>query len=194
MIKVAFEYIRRKYEKMISESMIMKCIVCCLGCCIWCLDACVKHITKNAYIQTVLTGNHFCGAAWAAFWLTVRNAGRFSIVSMVGGLLMFVGKGTIMILSGWIGYLIIVNSSELKDKVASPVFPVVIVVVISYLIASIFLSLFSFSADTILHCYIVSDELATKNKRPNTNVPRSLIPFIEMNEKAQAKTCASEPY
>lgn len=50
MIKLAFEYLRKKYEKLIGDSMIMKCLICSLRCCIWCVDSCVKHITKNAYI------------------------------------------------------------------------------------------------------------------------------------------------
>lgn len=50
MIKLAFEYLRKKYEAMIANNMLMKCVMCCLRCCIWCLDSCVKHITKNAYI------------------------------------------------------------------------------------------------------------------------------------------------
>jgi hypothetical protein len=183
MIKLAFEYLRKKYEKLIGDSMIMKCLICSLRCCIWCVDSCVKHITKNAYIQTALTGNHFCGSAWATFWLIVRNAARFSMTSMVGGLLMFVGKGTILVLSGWIGYLIIVNSSVLKDKVAAPIFPVVVIIIIAYLISSVFLSIFSFSAETILHCFLVDSEISAKNGVANMHTPQSLLPFLELTEK-----------
>ncbi len=183
MIKLAFEYLRKKYEKLIGDSMIMKCLICSLRCCIWCVDSCVKHITKNAYIQTALTGNHFCGSAWATFWLIVRNAARFSMTSMVGGLLMFVGKGTILVLSGWIGYLIIVNSSVLKDKVAAPIFPVVVIIIIAYLISSIFLSIFSFSAETILHCFLVDSEISAKNGVSNVHTPQSLLPFLELTDK-----------
>jgi choline transporter-like protein 2/4/5 len=50
MIKIAFEYLRKKYENLVGDNMILKCVICCLRCCIWCLDSCVKHITKNAYI------------------------------------------------------------------------------------------------------------------------------------------------
>ena len=50
MIKLMFEYIRRKYEKTVPRNPCTKCIICCLRCCIWCLDYCVKFITTNAYI------------------------------------------------------------------------------------------------------------------------------------------------
>lgn len=50
MIKIAFEYLRKKYEKMIPNNPCTKFVICCLRCFIWCLDYCVKFITKNAYI------------------------------------------------------------------------------------------------------------------------------------------------
>jgi len=43
MIKLAFEYIRKKYEKLIGDNLVMKCLICCLRCCIWCIDSCVKY-------------------------------------------------------------------------------------------------------------------------------------------------------
>jgi solute carrier family 44 (choline transporter-like protein), member 2/4/5 len=165
MIKLAFEYLRKKYEKLVGDNMILRCVICCLKCCIWCLDSCVKFITKNAYIQVALTSESFCPAAWMTFWLIIRNAGRFSMVSTVGSMLMFIGKATIIVLSGWIGYLIIMNAEPLKSKVYSPIFPVIIIVFIAYLLASIFLSVFSFSATAILHCFIIDEELSAKGGR-----------------------------
>lgn len=73
--------------------------------------------------------------------------------------MMFIGKALIMILSGWIAYLIIMNSEELKDNVYSPVFPVIVVVVIAYLLASIFMSVYSFSASAILHSFLLDEEV-----------------------------------
>ena len=111
MIKIAFEYMRKKYEKLIPNNPVTKCIICCLRCCIWCLDYFVKFITKNAYIQIALTSKSFCPAAWATFCLIVRNCARFTIISGIGAILMFVGKALIIAISGWISYLIIMNSS-----------------------------------------------------------------------------------
>ena len=151
----------------------------------------MKHITKNAYIQIALTSKNFCMSAWLTFWLIVRNAGRFSMVSGIGFILMFVGKAMITVLCGWIGYLILVNAKSLKDQIYSPVFPVVIVVLIAYLISSIFLSLFSFSATTILHCFILDSEISSKSGKASAHTPESLREFIEVNDKINARTNAS---
>lgn len=85
---------------------------------------------------------------------------------------MFLGKAIIMILSGWIAYLIIMNSS-LKENVYSPVFPVIIVVIIAYYLASIFMSVFSFSAQAILHAFLLDEEV--KGNR----APKSLLEFVK---------------
>lgn len=158
MIKLAFEYIRKKYEKVMPNNPCTKCLICCLRCCIWCLDYFVKFITKNAYIQIALTSKSFCPAAWATFCLIVRNCARFSIISGIGTILMFVGKALIISLSGWISYLIIMNS-DLKDKVFSPIFPVIVVCIIAYIMASIFLSVYSFSSTAILHSFLLDEEV-----------------------------------
>ena len=181
MIKIAFEYMRRKYGKALGNNPCTKCLICCLRCCIWCLDYCVKHITKNAYIQIALTNKNFCSSAWLTFWLIVRNCARFSMVTGIGYILIFLGKAIIMILSGWVAYIILMYTPSLKNKLYSPVFPVVIVVVIAYLLSSIFLSLYSFSANTILHCFIIDEEV--KGNR----APKSLQSFITRNDEFNAK-------
>mmetsp|Transcript_26752 Transcript_26752/g.25778 ORF Transcript_26752/g.25778 Transcript_26752/m.25778 type:complete len:103 (+) Transcript_26752:1145-1453(+) len=50
MIKLCFEYFRRKFQNKIGENCLTKCIFGCIGCCILCLDRVVRIITKNAYI------------------------------------------------------------------------------------------------------------------------------------------------
>jgi hypothetical protein len=51
-IKIAFEYYRKQYEKLLGKNNpLTKFIVCCTRYIIDCLDRCVKFITKNSYIQ-----------------------------------------------------------------------------------------------------------------------------------------------
>ena len=96
----------------------------------------------------------------------MRNAARFTITTGIGVILIFLGKALIMVLSGWIAYIILMNSS-LKDQVYSPITPVVVCVGIAYILASIFLSVFSFSATAILHCFLVDEEIGG-NRQPKS--------------------------
>jgi Plasma-membrane choline transporter len=125
-----------------------------------------------------------------SFWLIVRNAGRFTVVSGIGFILMFIGKAMTIIVSGWIGYIILMNEPKLKESLQSPIFPVIVIVFIAYLIASIFISLFSFSATTILHCFIMDSEITSAQGKTNEYTPKSLVPFLEKNDQMMAKAGA----
>jgi hypothetical protein len=128
----------------------------------------------------VLTDKFFCKSAIAAFFLIVRNCARFSIISGIGFILMFLGKAVIMGLTGFIGYIILMNTT-LKDKITSPILPTCLYVVIGYLVGSIFLSVYSFSSTTILHCFILSEDTGSKDH------PQCLNAFLEENDKQNAK-------
>ena len=91
---------------------------------------------------------------------------------------MFVGKALIMGLSGWIGYLIIMNSN-LKDKVASPVFPVILFIVLAYLISSVFLSVYSFASTAILHAFLLDEEVG------GNRAPSALRDFVKRFDRTQ---------
>ena len=78
-----------------------------MTCVLWCLDQYVKFITKNAFIQIALTNKSFCPAAIASFFLIIRFAGRFGSAAIIGWIIMILGKGTIMGVSGYITVLLI---------------------------------------------------------------------------------------
>lgn len=179
MIKLIFEYAARKIEKASGGNQCVKCLLCMVRCCIHCLDACVKFITKNAYIQVALTSKNFCTSALQGWSLFVRNAARFGMSMNVGAILIFVGKMIICALSGWIGYIILMNS-YLKDEIYSPVFPVIVVIGIAWLLASVTLSVFTFSAQTILHCFLIDEEIGG-NRHPD-----SLKEFLKINDEQVA--------
>ncbi len=81
-----------------------------------------------------------------------------------------------MIGTGWICYIIIMNTS-LRQNLYSPVFPIIVVVIISYILSSIFLSVYSFSANAILHAFLADEEVGGNRQ------PESLKKFIEVNDK-----------
>ena len=89
---------------------------------------------------------------------------------------MFLGKAVIVTSSGFIGYVIIMNSS-LADDVYSPILPVVVIVAIAYLIGSIFLSVYSFASLAILHCFLLDEEIQ------GNHCPKSLMEFKKVNDE-----------
>jgi len=149
-IRIIFEYYRKQMEAANKENKIVKVLLCCTSYLLACLDRCIKFITKNAYIQVALTSKNFCRSAWNAFMLIVKNMFRFGAVSTVGGIFMFLGRIFIIVLSVGASYLMMTQWAEIKENTTSPYFPCIIAGIIGFLIGAIFMSVFSFAADTIL--------------------------------------------
>jgi len=175
MIRVVFEYITMQYEKVGNkENPVYKCLKCCIRCMLWCLDKYVKFISENAYIQIALRSKSFCTSAWESFYLVIRHAGRFGAAEMIGVIMSLIGKASIMATSAWLTIVVIKGS---YPEVSQPLVPAIIVSIVAYVIGSIFLSVFSFSANTILHCFIADEDCGVKG-----NTPKSLEPFLEFND------------
>ena len=90
---------------------------------------------------------------------------------MVGTIMMFLGKGTIMGLSCYLTFLLVQASAP---NVSQPLLPAAIILLISYIVGSMFLSIFSFSATAILHCFILDEDTGGQSGM----TPKSLEPFL----------------
>uniref|UniRef100_A0A7S3FVB3 Choline transporter-like protein n=1 Tax=Strombidium rassoulzadegani TaxID=1082188 RepID=A0A7S3FVB3_9SPIT len=180
MIKVIFEYFAKKYESVAGkDNFVFKAVTCCIRCCIWALDSYIKFINENAYIQIALHNSSFCKAAQESFYLMIRHAGRFSSVGVVGWIMTFLGKGVIVGLSMWLTILLVEQS---YTQVQQPIVPAVLVGIVAWVIASLFLSIFDYSSLAILHCFIVDQDFGGSAKTPD-----SLKNFLDFNDEQVAK-------
>lgn len=179
-IRIVFEYIVYQYEKVGNkENPVYKCLKCYIRYVLWCLDKYVKFITKNAFIQIALQSTNFCSAAWTSFYLMIRHVGRFTSAAMVGWIMMFLGKATIMGASCYLTFLIV---KEAKPDVQQPLLPAVVILIVAYLVGSLFLSIFSFASTAILHCFILSEDTGN-----GVNCPQSLVSFLDQNDERAMK-------
>ena len=113
--------------------------------------------------MTAITSKNFCPAAWRAFILIVSSAGRFLVSSLLGSSVMFLGKAFTTFATAGLGYLMLIYVPWIKDEITSPIAPVIVMAVIGYLIGAVFLSVFTFSLDTIFLCFLVDEAWAEKN-------------------------------
>ena len=60
--------------------------------------------------------------------------------------------------------------------------PAIVVGLIAYVIAGLFLSIFDFSALAILHCFIVDEDFGGSSKTPDC-----LVHLLEENDRREAK-------
>ena len=136
-----------------------KCLMCCLRCCLKCITKFLEFINKHAYIMISIKGDSFCTAAWEGFALTIRNLGRFSVLTLLGSLFSIIGTLFIMASSGIIGYLVIDNYGFLREEIDSPFLPVFCMVIIGLIIGLISMNVFGMSADTLLYCFLIDEEI-----------------------------------
>ena len=101
----------------------------------------------------------------------IRHVGRFTSAAMVGWIMMMLGKGTIMGVSCYLTFLLV---KELKPEVQQPLLPAVIVLLVAYMVGSMFLSIFSFASTAILHCFILSEDIGN-----GVNCPEALKGFLD---------------
>ena len=156
------EQFKKRTEKSYGKKKQGKCFRCfmrCLECCLLCITKFLEFINKHAYIMISIKGDSFCTAAWEGFALTVRNLGRFSVLTLLGSLFSIIGTLFIMTVSGILGYLVIENYGFLSEEIDSAFLPVFCMVIIGLIIGLICMNVFGMSADTLLYCFLIDEEV-----------------------------------
>ena len=156
------EIFKKKTENSFGKKKQGKCFKClmrCLDCCLICITKFLEFINKHAYIMISIKGDSFCTAAWEGFALTIRNLGRFSVLALLGNLFSIIGTVFIMATSGFLGYLVIEYYGFLKEEVNSYFLPILCMVIIGLIIGLICMNVFGMSADTLLYCFLIDEEV-----------------------------------
>ena len=181
LIRVIFEYYRRKIQSM-TKSRIVKCLLCYTAYLLYLLEKCIKFITRNAYIQVVLTNKFFCAAAFNAFALILRNVARFGWLNTIGFVLNWFGVCSVSITNCYGAYLALTQIDQFKDSVTQPMAPSIVVLLMSFFIVKAFLSIFSFSLDCILQAFLLDESMGFAG----TSRPDSMSKF-KTNLEREAK-------
>eukprot|EP00347_Sterkiella_histriomuscorum_P005869 403354968 len=184
-IKLIFEFIANKLRQTgANASMAVRCVICCTRCCISCVDRFVKFINRNAYIQIALTSENFCTSAMNGFILILKHAGKFTLVSGIGNIFMVLGKMTIASLTTLIGFIIMENWVEIKEALDSPMLPLIVIFMISYVVGAVFISVFSTTSNTILQCFLVDLDISQQQGREGgRHRPPALESFVYIAKK-----------
>lgn len=144
----------------------VKTILCLVRCMIWCLDACVKFISENAYIQVAINGCHFCAGAKRAFYMIASNPGTYAAMNVVGWIMTAIGKGVISALSVFVTVVLAQENkwTQTPDyQVQQPFVPAFLVLLIAWVVASLFFTVFDFAGLTIMQCFLTCKEVSTSS-------------------------------
>jgi len=167
MIRVALEYVDQKLKA--YDNAFTKAILCCLKCFFWCLENFLKFINKNAYIMCAIHGKNFCASAKDAFMLLMRNIIRVFVLDKVTDFVFFLSKVLITVGVGSVAYVFFatdmvkfMDNSDLTYGVV----PVVVIMIVTYLIATLFFSVYSMAVDTLFLCFLEDCERNNGKDRP----------------------------
>lgn len=128
-------------------------------CCLQCCHRFIKFLNRNAFVQVALHSKNFCVSAVNAFLLVLKNSGTFFVSGGIATVFIFIGKVFISLLNTLICYVILLNWPELRDKINSPIPPIVAVFFISYIIASVYMALFSITQNALVQCFLTDVEI-----------------------------------
>ena len=86
-----------------------------------------------------------------------------------------IGKLFISSSTGVIGYLLITRVDQYSEKLNSPILPTIVMVLIGWVVGTIFMSLYGMSGDAMLHCFALDEDL---NGKVVKHSPEELKTFI----------------
>lgn len=150
--------------------------ISCSKCCLGCFDKFLKFLNTHAYIQIAMTGKGFCAAAEDAFYLIFRNSARFGTVSGIGAVFVMIGELFITFAATAVGYGL-TNLPEYANVLYGPNTVTFVCGVVSLMISHVFMSVYGCSADTIIQCYCMDEEMNGRAK----NAPEIMKRFVDGN-------------
>ena len=149
-------YLQKHCSEKFRNNIVVKFVFCCINCCLWCLECCMKFISKNAYIQTAIHGTSFMISAKNAFFTIARNILRIGAVFTVSHLAVLAGKLFVCMLATASSYYYFTGAYA--DQLHDFVGPTILVMIISWMTATMFFDVLQMAIDTILICYISDEE------------------------------------
>jgi len=122
------------------------------------LECCIDKISKNALIWTAIWGDNFFTAACSSFVLLWRNLFKVAALNAVSGVLMFLGKLTVALITMALSGYAMTHVDYFSQDLYSPVVPALVVFILAYTVADMFMLVFEVAIDTTLLCFLVDCE------------------------------------
>lgn len=190
-IRAIIEFIERKLKK--YENEVTKAIICCCRCFCWCLENFLRFINRNAYIMTGIYGENFCKSARKSFFLLMRNIIRVVIVDKVTDFLLLASKLVVVGTTTAVGYYVFSGSSEALNRYIPelnyPLFPVLVLAIGAYIIATCFFDVYNMAVDTLFLCFLEDCERHDGSREKPYFMSKELMLILKKkNMKPQSPT------
>jgi choline transporter-like protein 2/4/5 len=125
-----------------------------------------------------ISSESFCSSALNSFILMLKNSAKFAFVEGFSEFFMFIAKLSIAIFTTATSLLILKLSIK-ESPVSSPVFPGIVILLVSFIVSGVFVQIFDTAANTILQCYLIDADVAKQRHLEPTHVPKTLARFLK---------------
>ena len=130
----------------------------------------MKFLNKEAYIQTAIFGYPFCTAARKGFFLVLRNIRRVAALEAVGNFIFFITKVLISATCALVCFVWL--DQYYTEETHSITYPTLLVAVLAWAIADVFVGVVDMVADTLLICFIADEEIYGAGSSDSYATPR----------------------
>lgn len=175
-IRACVKYIEEK-TKSDPPNRLQKCVFCMIQCCLWCIQKFLDKISKNSLVWTSIYGESFCPSAAKSFSLILSNLTRVAALTLVSVYISFLGK--LIVAFCTTGISILIMNRAYKDDMNSNAMPAAVIFLISYLVASLFMTVFETAIDTIFLCYLIDVSSSKGNQR--LRAPQKIQDIVAQN-------------
>lgn len=151
-IRAVVMYIEHHMKKSSIPKSITKFIFCCVNCCLLCLERFMRFVSKNAYIQTAIHGTGFMSSCKNAFFTIARNILLVGTLQVATSVALLLGKVFITALCTGLAYYFF--TQYYADRMYGFVAPCMLIMLLSWIVAAVFMDVLHMSADTVLMSYI----------------------------------------
>jgi solute carrier family 44 (choline transporter-like protein), member 2/4/5 len=158
----------------LCDNKLLRCILSCVLCFVHCIKCIVQLITKNAYIDMVLTSSSYCVAAREAVVMIAEMGG--SMIILTGASWVFSIFGSFLVAVCCAVFSLMMTGTQTFQaadsplEIASPAIAAVGSGLIGMSVAWCFMMVFDMTSDSLLYCY----GLDMRDRRPSSHAPQAL--------------------
>lgn len=127
-----------------------------------CIEKIVDYINKAAYAYMAVSGDGFCTSAWNGFLLNMKHSLEFAWAKVLAELFILTGKLSLVAINCGTLYLVmnyVTDDFTGTEAVSSAWGPIVVVALITFVAASVFLGLFSNTVLSLMTCLAIDVDL-----------------------------------
>lgn len=157
-IKVVFYYLAKQAEKNSGENPAIKAMVACAMCILNCIEKVCDYLNESAYCYMAVTGDSFCTSALNGFILLLKHGAKFAFANMIAKVFIFLGKVGIVVGNCFTLYFFMKMRGDLEE-VSSIWGPILVVGFVTFICASLFLSLFEEAVMALCTCVCVDMDM-----------------------------------